>query len=80
MKMTPDRKALIELAYYSMPFGKYKGRFLDELPEGYLLWFRTKGFPQGKLGFMMKQVLEVKENGLESLLSETRKHFPTDSR
>ncbi len=78
--MTPERAALIELAHYRMPFGKFKGRFLDELPESYLLWFRTKGFPHGKLGFMMRQSLEIRENGLETLLAETRKHFPPDTR
>ena len=78
--MTPERTALIELAHYRMPFGKFKGRFLDQLPESYLLWFRTKGFPEGKLGLMMRQALEIRENGLESLMTETRKHFPPDTR
>jgi uncharacterized protein (DUF3820 family) len=80
MELNPEKEALISLAHYKMPFGKYKGRYLDELPESYLLWFREKGYPQGKLGIMMRQVQEVKENGLEPLLVKIRKHFPPYSR
>ncbi len=80
--MTPDafsRKALLDLAHYRMPFGKYKGRYLTELPLPYLVWFRRQGFPEGKLGQLLESALSVKENGLEGLISRLRKEFPRDS-
>ncbi|MBT8280450.1 MAG: DUF3820 family protein [Muriicola sp.] len=80
MELKPEKEKLVALAHYKMPFGKFKGHYLVQLPESYLLWFRQKGFPDGNLGFMMKQALEVKENGLESLLIKIRKDFPIDSR
>ena len=51
-----------------MPFGKYTGRKLIELPEPYLVWFNQKGFPQGKLGQQLALIYEVKLNGLEGML------------
>lgn len=64
----PDPNHLMELANYKMPFGKYKDRLLVEIPEYYYVWFRQKGFPQGKLGRMMQEMYELKLNGLEGLL------------
>ena len=80
MEVNPQKEALIALAHFKMPFGKFKGRYLEQVPESYYIWFRKKGFPEGKLGLMMRQALEVKENGLESLLLKIRKDFPPDSR
>jgi len=54
------RKEMEELMRYEMPFGKFKGRKLMELPVEYLLWFTRKGFPNGKLGKYMQIVLEMK--------------------
>ena len=51
-----------------MPFGKYEGYFLIHLPEYYLVWYRQKGFPAGKLGEQLALVLEIKTNGLEQLI------------
>jgi len=59
---------LIEAIQVRMPFGKYKGRLLLDLPEPYLVWFHAKGFPQGKLGSQLALMYEVKLNGLESLI------------
>jgi uncharacterized protein len=59
---------LIELASTRMPYGKYKNRFLCDLPEPYLVWFHQKGFPQGKLGTQLSAIYEIKMNGLEYLL------------
>ena len=67
-----NNKMLIELANTKMPFGKYSGRYLIDLPEHYLLWFKQKGFPAGKLGTMMESVLEIKVNGLEGLVRAIR--------
>ncbi len=63
-----DPKVLTELAQARMPFGRYDGTLIIDLPERYLIWFRHRGFPQGKLGRMMALALEVKTNGLEYLL------------
>ncbi|MBN8217323.1 MAG: DUF3820 family protein, partial [Spirochaetes bacterium] len=51
-----------------MPFGKYQGRRLLELPESYLVWFHGKGFPKGKLGAQLALIYELKLNGLEGLV------------
>lgn len=59
---------LTKLANAKMPFGKYKGKYLVELPERYLVWYRTKGFPKGKLGEQLQLILEIKTNGLEYLV------------
>ncbi|MBX2827875.1 MAG: DUF3820 family protein [Flavobacteriaceae bacterium] len=63
-----NKAHLIELANYKMPFGKYKDEYLVNIPEYYYTWFRQKGFPQGKLGRFMKEMHEIKINGLEDLV------------
>lgn len=72
-----NEQALIEAIHAVMPFGKYKGRLLLDLPEPYLVWFYGKGFPAGKLGQQLALMYEVKLNGLESLvrplLNQSRK-------
>ncbi|MFW6253906.1 MAG: DUF3820 family protein [Chitinivibrionales bacterium] len=65
----PDPHYLIKLARTQMPFGKYKGRYLLHLPEEYLVWFQRKGFPAGRLGDMLRDMLEIKINGLEHLIA-----------
>lgn len=50
-----------------MPFGKYTGRRLIDLPEAYVVWFKQKGFPKGELGEMLETVYTIKTNGLEPL-------------
>lgn len=64
---TPNEQ-LVELANTRMPFGKYKGRYLVELPEHYVIWYNTKGFPKGKLGEQLQLIYEIKVNGLEDLI------------
>lgn len=63
-----DSNILVELLKTEMPFGKYKGVLICNLPEPYLVWFYQKGFPKGKLGMLMSTMYEIKLNGLEYLL------------
>jgi len=67
-----DPNELLELARTRMPFGKYAGRLLVDLPEPYVVWFAQQGFPPGKLGRMLQTVHEVKINGLEFLFDPLR--------
>jgi uncharacterized protein (DUF3820 family) len=62
------RKELVDLANARMPFGKYQGKLLVEIPENYLVWYQGKGFPAGKLGNQLAQMLSIKTNGLENLI------------
>ena len=62
-----DHEQLLQLAEMKMPFGKYAGRLLIDLPDPYVVWFAQKGFPRGKLGEMLAIVYEIKVNGLEYL-------------
>jgi hypothetical protein len=73
MEVKPDPKFLIKLANTKMPFGKYKDRFLIDLPEHYIVWYHNKGFPKGQLGTMLQMVYELKLNGLEHLIRNIRK-------
>ncbi len=59
---------LEQLANMRMPYGKYKGTLLIHIPEPYLVWYRGKGFPAGKLGRQLELMLEIKINGLEELI------------
>lgn len=63
-----DQQLLIDAVNQKMPFGKYSGRKLLELPEPYLVWFHKQGFPQGKLGEQLALMYEIKLNGLEGML------------
>lgn len=63
-----DQHDLVKIANQEMPFGKYQGTPLIQLPEEYLLWFVDRGFPSGKLGELMQLTLEIKINGLEKLV------------
>jgi uncharacterized protein (DUF3820 family) len=80
MNVSPDKEKLIELAHYRMPFGKFKGRYLVDLPEPYLVWFNQKGFPDGKLGLLLRSMHEIKVNGLEGLIYKIQKDYPPKRR
>jgi uncharacterized protein len=66
----PDPQLLLSLNNTKMPFGKYKGTTLSNLPVFYLEWFARKGFPNGKLGMQLQTIYEIKINGLEFLLEQ----------
>ncbi|MDN3511943.1 MAG: DUF3820 family protein [Candidatus Jettenia sp. CY-1] len=70
--MFPDKEYLLKLIQTRMPFGKYKGRLLIDLPEAYIVWFAQQGFPKGELGTMLECIYEIKLNGLEYLLKPLR--------
>lgn len=71
--ISPDSSELFKLIETKMPFGKYAGISLIDLPEDYLVWFEGKGFPEGKIGDLLAQVYEIKVNGLEYLFEPLRK-------
>ena len=58
-----------------MPFGKYEGYYLIDIPEYYIVWYRNKGLPKGTLGDQLQLVYELKLNGLEDLIRNIRKKF-----
>lgn len=69
--MNPDDlQRLLEL---QMPFGKYKGRLIADLPGNYLNWFAREGFPKGELGRLLALMHEIDHNGLKGLLEPLRR-------
>ncbi len=70
-----NQEQLIKLAHAKMPFGKYEGRYLIDLPEYYVVWYHKKGFPKGQLGEQLQLVYELKLNGLEEMIRNIRKNF-----
>ena len=63
---------LEKLANTKMPYGKFKGKHLIDLPEHYIVWYNNKGFPKGKLGDQLRLVYELQLNGLEDLVRKLR--------
>lgn len=60
-----------------MPFGKYKGTLICDLPDTYLEWFMSKGgFPKNKLGMLMATVYEIKLNGLQEIINTLKAQYP----
>ena len=69
--MPPE--SLLLLVSRVMPYGKYKGRLIADLPGHYLNWFAREGFPSGELGTLLALMHELDHNGLKSLLDPLRK-------
>lgn len=67
IELSPDPADFLKLAEARMPFGKYAGTRLVDLPEPYVVWFSKNGFPKGELGRLLQAVYEIKVNGLEYL-------------
>jgi uncharacterized protein (DUF3820 family) len=67
---TPDLERLVTM---TMPFGKYQGRILADLPGHYLNWFAREGFPSGEIGRLLALMQEIDHNGLKGLLDPLRK-------
>lgn len=68
LNQNQSKQFLVKLANTKMPYGKYKGRYMIDLPEYYVVWYRNKGFPKGQIGEMLATVYELKVNGLEELV------------
>jgi uncharacterized protein (DUF3820 family) len=71
LNMNPED--LLLLVTRSMPYGKYKGRLIADLPGNYLNWFAREGFPDGEIGRLLALMQELDHNGLSSLLNPLRK-------
>ena len=69
--MNPEKLEL--LVTREMPYGKYKGRLIADLPGHYLNWFAREGFPKGELGSLLALMQEIDHNGLSGLLDPLRK-------
>jgi len=65
-----DLETLVRL---EMPFGKYKGRVIADLPGNYLTWFAREGFPKGEIGRLLQLMHEIDHNGLSGLLTPLRR-------
>lgn len=70
-----DPTLLLDLVKMQMPYGKYKGYLICNIPESYLLWYNDKGFPKGKLGDLMATMFEIRVNGLEYLLTPLKNQY-----
>ncbi len=74
-----DKQDLIDIANTTMPFGRYAGRALIDLPEEYLLWFARREFPNGRLGYLMALCLEIRIHGAEGVVKPLKgKTLPVD--
>ena len=67
---------LLLLVTRSMPYGKFKGRLLADLPGHYLAWFAREGFPKGQVGALLQLMHELDHNGLRDLLQPLRGRVP----
>lgn len=72
--MQIDSTYLLDLVRIRMPFGKYEGTLLCNLPVSYLEWFNRNEFPKGKIGLLLETMYEIKLNGLEQLLEPLKKY------
>ena len=68
-----DPQLLKDLVTTPMPYGKYAGHLIADIPEHYLMWMGREGFPKGKLGQLLALMYEIRLNGLEKLLAPLRK-------
>lgn len=74
--MNSYQEELIKLAHTKMPYGKYEGKYLIDLPEYYLVWLQNNRLPKGQLGNQLKLVYELRLNGLEELVRTIKNQFP----
>ena len=74
-KSLMDPTILLDLVTTEMPYGKYKGVILCNLPEHYVVWYHENGFPDGRLGMLLSTLYEIKVYGLEYLLNPIKKRY-----
>lgn len=70
------KQDLVSLVQTTMPFGKYHGKRISDLPEEYLLWMQRKGFPDGRLGYLLQIMLEIRIHGAEDVVLALKKNYP----
>ena len=68
-----NNEILREIITTPMPYGKYKGTMIADLPLYYLEWFASQGFPKGKLGMLLATTFEIKTNGLQEIIDTLKK-------
>jgi len=71
--LQPDPQILVDIVKTRMPYGKYKGTIIADVPISYLEWMAGKGFSKDKLGMMLSTVFEIKTNGVGAILMEVKK-------
>jgi hypothetical protein len=76
--LVPDPEILRKIVETPMPFGRYQGTIIADLPVSYLEWFKRKGFPEGKLGVWLETMYVIQLNGLEFLLKPLRPNRKKD--
>jgi uncharacterized protein (DUF3820 family) len=70
-----EQNELVKLATTQMPFGKYAGTLLIDLPETYVVWFYAQGLPEGQIGKLLGLLYEIKLNGLEDLVRPLKRPY-----
>ncbi|WP_091208525.1 DUF3820 family protein [Mucilaginibacter gossypiicola] len=71
--LKPDPKILIDIVQTRMPYGKYKGTIIADIPVSYLEWMAGKGFTKDKMGMLLSTAFEIKTNGLGEILFMVKK-------
>lgn len=74
-KRMMDPTVLLDLVSVEMPYGKYKGVILCNLPEHYVVWLHENSLPEGRLGMLLSTLYEIKVYGLEDLLKPLKKRY-----
>ena len=70
-----QKEILTDLVTKRMPYGKYKGKLICDIPEHYLIWIHRQGFPEGKLGIWLQTMYEIKLNGLDHIITTLKANF-----
>jgi hypothetical protein len=74
-----NNEILKEIITTPMPYGKYKGIIIADLPIYYLEWFSSQGFPKGKLGMLLATAFEIKTNGLQEIIDNLKQIINADN-
>lgn len=70
-----DKQILLDIVRTKMPFGRFQGYLICDLPEPFLLWFKQKGWPTGRLGLLLENTLEIKTIGANQILMDLKKNI-----